>query len=243
MIDNVIILAAGKGTRMNSELPKCACTINNIPMIKYIIDTCTSLKIKNIIVVVGYKKDSIISIFDEYKDIQFVIQKEQLGTADACFAAYDKIKDNYGNTLIIPGDMPLIKEEVIKELYLYHLSSSNKLTVLSTSVNNPKGYGRIYRENESVKKIIEESDATPKEKSIKEINTGVYLVDNQLLFEALKLINSNNNQHEFYLTDIVEIINNKYLVGAYLVPYSFHLIGVNDYETLNYVEKCLNDSI
>jgi bifunctional UDP-N-acetylglucosamine pyrophosphorylase/glucosamine-1-phosphate N-acetyltransferase len=179
----------------------------------------------------------------EYKDIQFVIQKEQLGTADACFAAYDKIKDNYGNTLIIPGDMPLIKEEVIKELYLYHLSSSNKLTVLSTSVNNPKGYGRIYRENESVKKIIEESDATPKEKSIKEINTGVYLVDNQLLFEALKLINSNNNQHEFYLTDIVEIINNKYLVGAYLVPYSFHLIGVNDYETLNYVEKCLNDSI
>ena len=243
MIDNVIILAAGKGTRMKSDLPKCACTINNIPMIKYIVDTCRSLSIKNIIIVVGYKKDIIINIFNDYDDILFVVQKEQLGTANACLTAYDKLKDNFGNTLIIPGDMPLIKKEVIEKLYLYHMSTSNKLTVLSTNIDNPKGYGRIYRENDNVKKIIEEADATLKEKNITEINTGVYLVSNQLLFKSLNLINSNNNQHEYYLTDIVEIINKEYLVGAYLVPYSYHLIGINDYETLNYVEKCLNSSI
>ena len=97
MIDNVIILAAGKGTRMKSDLPKCACTINNIPMIKYIVDTCRSLNIKNIIIVVGYKKESIINIFNGDNDILFVIQKEQLGTANACLTAYDKLKELFSD--------------------------------------------------------------------------------------------------------------------------------------------------
>lgn len=237
MIENVIILAAGMGKRMSSDLPKCACVINNKPMIQYIVDTCRKIKIKNIVIVVGYKKEIIKNIFKNDHNVLFAFQKELTGTATACLACENILKDARGNTLIIPGDMPLVKDETLISLINFHKKNKNNLTILSANCNNPFGYGRIIRNNKKVVKVTEEKDATKSEKRINEINTGVYIINNELLFENLKLINNYNAQKEFYLTDIVQIMGKYYIVDAMEIEFDLSLTGINDQETLKYVEK------
>ena len=237
MIENVIILAAGLGKRMSSDLPKCACAINNKPMIQYIIETCRKIKIKNIVIVVGYKKEIIKNIFKNDKDVLFAFQKELTGTATACLACLEILKGKKGNTLIIPGDMPLIKEETLISLINFHEKNNNDLTILSAHCDNPFGYGRIIRNKNKVVKITEEKDATIAEKNINEINTGVYIINNELLFDKLKLIKNNNAQKEFYLTDIVQIIGESSNVDAMIVEFDFSLSGINDQRTLKNIEE------
>lgn len=237
VIENAIILAAGMGKRMSSNLPKCACAIDNKPMIKYIVETCRKLRIKNIVIVVGYKNEIIRNIFKDDLDVIFAYQEEQTGTATACLACENILKDVKGNTLIIPGDMPLVKEETLLSLTNFHEKYKNNLTILSANCNDPFGYGRIIRNNNKVVKVTEEKDATKAEKRINEINTGVYIINNELLFENLKLINNNNAQKEFYLTDIVKIMGKCYIVDAMEIEFDFSLTGINDQETLKYVEK------
>lgn len=233
---NAIILAAGKGTRMLSELPKCAYTFYGKPMIVYIINMCKKIQIDDICVVVGHKKESIENLLQD--KVKYAYQKEQLGTANAVLAAKDFLeKHNEGITLIFPGDMPLIDGDVINNLIREHIENNNDLTILTTQIKNPTGYGRIIRQDGQIIKIIEEKDADDSVKAINEINTGLYCITTNLLEKALSKVDNNNNKGEYYLTDIVKILSGDKKVKAYLTEYDFKLTGINDLYTLSLVEK------
>ena len=233
---NAIILAAGKGTRMLSELPKCAYPFYGKPMIVYIINICKKIKIDDICVVVGHKKESIENLLQD--KVKYAYQKEQLGTANAVLAAKDFLeKHNEGITLIFPGDMPLIDGDVINNLIREHIENNNDLTILTTQIKNPTGYGRIIRQDGQIIKIIEEKDADDSVKAINEINTGLYCITTNLLEKALSKVDNNNNKGEYYLTDIVKILSGDKKVKAYLTEYDFKLTGINDLYTLSLVEK------
>lgn len=236
---NVIILAAGKGTRMKSELPKCACEILGKPMITYLVDACIEAEIENIIVVVGYKKEIIKEVLKDYSNISYAYQDEQLGTGHACMVTKSILENISGSTVIVPGDMPLVGKDNLVNLIKYHEENNLSMTILSSIFDNPFSYGRIVRENNSVIGIIEEKEATEEQKLIKEINTGLYVVDNKTLFESLELIDNNNNKHEYYLTDIVKVISKHSKVDAVVCEYDYHLTGINDLDTLHFVEEKL----
>lgn len=237
MKKNAIILAAGKGTRMNQEVPKCACKVNGKPMINHIVDACNEAGIENIIVVVGHQKEVIMALL-EGQNVIFAYQEEQLGTAHACMVARDALKNVEGDTIILPGDMPLIGASNIAKLMNNHRQNHNTMTIMSTIFENPFSYGRIIRnEKNNVIGIIEEKEATAEQKLVKEINTGLYVADNQLLFDSLRKIDNNNSKKEYYLTDIVKILSKDHQVNALCVDYSYHLIGINDLETLKQVEE------
>ena len=240
---SIIILAAGKGTRMKSELPKCACPILGKPMIKYLVDACIDAKIDNIIVVVGYKKEIIKDVLKDYPKISYAYQEEQLGTGHACMVCKSLLENVDGSTIIIPGDMPLVGKDNLINLLKYHEQNNLSMTILSSIFENPFSYGRIVRTNNSVTGIIEEKEATDEQKLIKEVNTGLYVVDNKTLFESLDLIDNNNSKNEYYLTDIVKIISKDKLVDAVVCDYDYHLSGINDLETLKYVEDKLKSEI
>ncbi len=233
---NAIILAAGKGTRMLSELPKCAYPFYGKPMIVYIINMCKKIQIDDICVVVGHKKESIENLLQD--KVKYAYQKEQLGTANAVLAAKDFLeKHNEGITLIFPGDMQLIDGDVLNNLIREHIENNNDLTILTTQIKNPTGYGRIIRQDGQIIKIIEEKDADDSVKAINEINTGLYCITTNLLEKALSKVDNNNNKGEYYLTDIVKILSGDKKVKAYLTEYDFKLTGINDLYTLSLVEK------
>lgn len=235
MYKHAIILAAGKGTRMHCDLPKCAYPVCGKPMVNYIIDSCIESNVDDLVVVVGYKREDIIKCLDEKCSV--AIQEEQLGTGHAVKCTKNVISNMDGVTLIFPGDMPLIDSDTINELVEKHLLNKNALTVVTTILDDPHHYGRIYRENGLVKKIVEFKDCDEEQVKIKEINSGLYCVDTKLLYEALDKVQNNNNQKEYYLTDIVEIIGKEHKVDSYVVNDGFKLTGINDLETLAEVEK------
>lgn len=232
-----IILAAGKGTRMETDLPKCAYPINGTPMVEYIVNSCRKSGINKIIVVVGHKKEHIQSIFNG--SVEYVLQEQQLGTANAVMCTKSILAEKEGFCLIFPGDMPLINEDIITKLVNYHSDNKNDLTIVTTKIDTPDGYGRIYREDGKIKKIVEALDATPEILAINEINSGVYCVDIKLLFSALDKVKNNNRKKEYYLTDIVEILCDDYKVDTFVVADSNYLLGINDVSTAQKVEAIL----
>lgn len=233
---HAIVLAAGKGTRMKTELPKCAYPFCGKPMVNYIIENCLKAGINDIIAVVGYKSEVLIECLPKY--VKHVIQEEQLGTGHATKCTEELLKDKDGLTIIFPGDMPLIDAKTINGLIEQHIKDNNVLTVVTTILDNPKSYGRIYRENGKIKRIIEFKDCTEEDKKINEINVGLYCVDNKKLFESLNKVKNNNKANEYYLTDIVEILGNEFNVDSYIVENTYKLTGINDLETLQNTEKC-----
>lgn len=239
-----IILAAGKGTRMKTDLPKCAYPLLKKPMIAYIVENLykTTL-IDELITVVGHKKEIIKEILENR--VSYAVQEEQLGTGHAVLSAQDYIIDHDGYTIILPGDMPLIDAKVIKEAITEHLEFRHDLTVVSTILDEPFGYGRIIRDEAGyLNAIVEENDANKQEKLIKEINTGIYIISNKYLIPTLKKIKNNNAKNEYYLTDIVKIMKQeKYLVGTYLLEKPYKAIGVNDLYTLSKAETILRNKI
>lgn len=232
---NAIILAAGKGTRMKSDLPKCAYPFCGKPMVSYILESCNEAGIDNIVCVVGYKKEEMIKVLPQKVKVAF--QNEQLGTGHATKCAYELLKNEEGLTLIFPGDMPLIESDTIKKLIDNHINNKNALTLVTTILDDPKAYGRIYRENGNVKKIVEFKDCDEEQKKIKEINVALYCLDNQLLFKAIEQIGNSNNANEYYLTDIVEIIGKDKKVDTFVVENDYKLTGINDVDTLKEIEK------
>ena len=230
-----IILAAGKGTRMHAELPKCAYPFLGKPMVSYIIESLKEAGIKEIVTVVGYKKEDLMKCLPS--DVLVAVQTEQLGTGHAVMAAKDTLSSLDGITLIFPGDMPLIDSATIKDLVKEHLEKKNDLTVVTTILDDAMKYGRIYREGGHIKKIVEFKDCTPEQLEIKEINSGLFCVDTKLLFEALTKVQNHNNQHEYYLTDIVEIIGRNHQVDSVVIKDGFRLTGINDLETLKVAEE------
>lgn len=232
---SAIILAAGKGTRMKSELPKCVCPFFGKPMISYIINSCNKAGISDICVVVGHKKEIIQDILKD--TVTYAIQEEQLGTGNAVKCAKNFYENRTGVTLIFPGDMPLVDRKTIEDLLSQHIESGNDLTVVTTLVENPTGYGRIVRKSGQVKKIVEEKDATESQRNIREINTGLYCINTELLDSTLDKIKNDNAKKEYYLTDIVEILGSTKKVNSFVVEDDFRLTGINDLFTLSQVEK------
>ena len=241
MMNNAIILAAGKGTRMKTELPKCAFPLLKKPMVTYIIEALELINIDQIICVVGHKKEVLQDILKDR--VKYAIQEEQLGTGHAVKCALDFIDDN-GYTIILPGDTPLIDKEILDQLIEVHKSNKNDFTIGTIVLDNPFGFGRIVRDSSnSVLRIVEEKDASEEERKIKEINTGLFLVDNFLLKKALLEIKNNNAKGEYYLTDIVEILSKEAKIGTFTIKDTYKLNGINDLYTLSLVEKQFREAI
>lgn len=238
-----IVLAAGKGTRMYSDMPKVLHPILEKPMIDYVLDRLVEMKIDEIIVVVGSGSEHVKKHIKH--EVTYVEQKEQLGTGHAVLQAKHHLFGKEGVTMVICGDTPLFKTETLKQALKAHRNALAQATVLSTILDNPFGYGRIVRnQNDEFVKIVEQKDATVKEGLIKEINSGTYFFDNEVLFDSLKHLTSNNSQNEYYLTDVLEIIRqNKKTVIAHTLSDSDETIGVNDRKTLAFATKVLQNRI
>jgi bifunctional UDP-N-acetylglucosamine pyrophosphorylase/glucosamine-1-phosphate N-acetyltransferase len=238
-----IVLAAGKGTRMQSEEPKCAHYIIDKTMVEYVVDSLRGAKIQDIITVVGYRHETIERILGSRS--QYALQEEQLGTAHAVLMAEPFLKDEEGLTIIAIGDMPLVSKDTYASLIGFHLQSGADLTVLTTEHPTPYGYGRVIRdENDEITGIVEEKDCGEIEKNITEINSSIYVADNQKLFRYLHDIKNNNNQKEYYLTDIVKVFRENGLsVRAHKTNNYREISGVNDKVQLMQMENELIERI
>jgi len=233
----VIILAAGKGTRMKSEQAKVLHYVNGQSMLAYSIGLARKVLAEKIIVVVGHQKEVIKVNFGE-EDLVFVEQREQLGTGHAVMQARPELEDFSGIILILCGDVPLLSIETIRHLLDCHIKDKSVVTVLTAMLDDPFGYGRIVKTPEGeVLKIVEERDASAEEKRIKEFNSGIYCVENSFLLQAVGEIKNDNAQREYYLTDIVEIACRKKLsVRAVLVENAEEILGINTPEDLQRAE-------
>jgi bifunctional UDP-N-acetylglucosamine pyrophosphorylase/glucosamine-1-phosphate N-acetyltransferase len=243
MSNYAIVLAAGKGTRMKTELPKCAFPILKKPMIQYIYENIKKSLIDETTVVVGYKKEIIKEILGER--VNYVVQETQDGTGHAVKCTKPLLGKKEGTTIIMLGDMPLIDHKVINKVINYHNDKNNDLTVLTTRFNQPKGYGRIIRNKHgNIEAIVEHNDCTFEQKRITEVNTGIYVVNNQLLFEAVDQIKINEAKQEYYLTDIIEIMKkNDYRVDAFELWDNEKVMGVNDLYSISVAERYLRHEI
>jgi UDP-N-acetylglucosamine diphosphorylase/glucosamine-1-phosphate N-acetyltransferase len=241
---STIVLAAGKGVRMKSKLPKVAFKLDGISLIERVVKTVSQMPFHNIIVVIGYKKEIVKDCLKEYKDVKFALQKEQNGTGHAVMAAKDFFLNYDGNIIIIPGDVPLLTKETLVELEALHCKEDASATVLTAILDNPAEYGRIVRDRlGSVKRIVEFKDATEDEKRIREINSGIFCFKTNVLFSTLQKINNNNAQKELYLTDILEILKKEgEKVAAMTVTEPIEISGVNSREQLAFLENYLQNN-
>lgn len=233
-----IVLAAGKGTRMRSDKPKVLHKLMNKSMLEIVLDELTLANIEEHYLVLGYKKNEIIDhLAQEYK-YESVVQDEQLGTAHAVMQTQKLLKDKNGLTIITCGDTPLLNADIFNNLIQEHQKNKNDLTILTAKINEPFGYGRIVKNSSGIAGIVEEKDANEIEKEINEINTGVFCVDNKYLFKHISDILNNNNQKEYYLTDIVKIFVEKKLnVGSHCICDKESILGVNDVDALSLARK------
>jgi bifunctional UDP-N-acetylglucosamine pyrophosphorylase/glucosamine-1-phosphate N-acetyltransferase len=242
MINTALILAAGKGTRMRTQLPKTLFPILKKPMIEYILDEVEKTSIKNTILVVGHQKELLMDTLGNR--VEYVSQDEQLGTAHAVMQAENLLKDKPGSTLIMLGDMPLVDKETIEEIISAHESSGSDLTLVTTHFINPYGYGRVLRNSsDQLVGIIEELSANDDQKTNNEVNTGIYAVKNKILFEVLPQVKKNSLKGEFYLTDIVGILYGKAQLGTYTIKNNEIVMGVNDLVAIAEAEKYFRKKI
>ena len=237
-----LVLAAGKGTRMRTELPKCAFPILGKPMIEYIVENLERSQIDEIVTIVGHKKEVLMDILGER--VAYAVQTEQLGTGHAALSAAPILGDKEGITFILPGDMPLMEYPIMDKIIRAHEEMGNDLTIVTMMMDYPKGYGRIVRdEYGTVTSIVEENDCTESQKDIKEVNSSVYVVNNQALYESLKKITKNERKGEYYLTDIVAIMHQSYKVNTFIVRNPLITMGINDLYNISIAEKHLRDMI
>lgn len=230
-----IILSAGKGTRMQSKEPKVLQKIFDKPMVSLVLEELIKAGVSNNNLVVGYKKEEIMKeLNSNFSNLNYQEQKEQLGTGHAVMQFKNSMKNLKGTTIITCGDTPLLTSGVFEELIAYHNDNKYDLTILSTTLKDSYGYGKIVRNNhKKVEKIVEQKDASEEENKIKEINSGIYCVDNELLFKHIDEIQNNNAQEEYYLTDLVQIFKeHSYHVGAYETLDNESVMGVNDHKAL-----------
>ena len=238
---NAIILAAGEGKRMKSEKSKVLHEVSFQPLVKWVIDATEDAERQ--IVIIGHCGDQVREVLGNI--VEFVEQKERLGTGHAVMQAKSCLENYDGDILIMTGDTPLVTRETINAAYEFHKKTGNTATVLTAEVDDPFGYGRIVRdENDNVKKIVEQKDASEEEKGICEINSGMYFFDAKELLAALGMLTNNNVQGEYYLTDTLEIILNKGLkIGAYVVEDTDEILGINDRVQLAEAQAIMQDRI
>ncbi|QDT86617.1 NTP transferase domain-containing protein [Gimesia chilikensis] len=202
-----VILAAGKSTRMKSELPKVLHPILGRPMIDYVLDAARAAGCEKIVVIVGHKAEEVKAALSHHPDVEFALQADQKGTGHAVMMSADNLAEHDGPVLVLAGDTPLLKGSSLSRL-LEVQQQQNAACVVGTAITEAnEGLGRIVRDtNGSFLRIVEQKDATPEEAAILEINTGCFAFDGRQLFKALNQVRPNNNQAEYYLTDCAEIL-------------------------------------
>lgn len=237
----VVILAAGKGKRMKSDLAKVLHPVFERPMIEQLLKTLSKIKFDRTIIVIGYQADKVKSALSTYGNkLEFILQKRQLGTGHAVMACEEALNQFKGEILVLAGDVPFLSSETITSLIKTHQQEKAAATVLSSIPPNPTGYGRIVRipDTDLVDKIVEHKDATEKERKIKEINTGTFCFDSRYLFKALHEVKDDNRQKEYYLTDVMEILRRSGLKTAvYLTKDADEVLGINSLEQLADLES------
>ncbi|MBQ9572942.1 MAG: NTP transferase domain-containing protein [Acidaminococcaceae bacterium] len=238
-----IILAAGKGTRMESSLPKVLHKVCGCSMLEHVLNAAEAAGCRDNVVVLGHGAELVREIIED--SARIVLQKKQLGTGHAALQAADILNTFTGTVMILCGDTPLLEAAELRKFYEEHIQSGATATIMTAMMDEPFGYGRILRdENGNVTGIVEDKDATNEQKQIKEINAGIYCVEAPLLFEVLQSLTNKNRQGEYYLTDIVATLcamGKK--VGGVVTADAEMIMGVNTRQQLAEAEKIMQRRI
>ena len=238
-----LVLAAGQGKRIKSDLPKVLHKVCGKEMVKHVIDSVRGAGIDDVNLIIG-KGAELVKERTSDRNVSYSLQEEQLGTGHAVKCSKEFLKDKKGVVAVFAGDTPLIKTSTIEKLFAEHINNENSATILTSLVEDPTGYGRIVRDsNGQVLKIVEHKDCNEDELKINEMNTAIYCFDIELLVKALDKITNNNNQGEYYLTDVIEILkkDNK-MIGAVITEFE-ETIGVNSRVQLAEAEQILRKRI
>lgn len=236
---HAIILAAGKGTRMKSKKYKVLHEVAGKPMVEHVLESVKGSGVDQVVTIVGHGAESVKGHLGECSLYSF--QEEQLGTAHAVQMAKSHLEDKEGTTIVVCGDTPLITKETLETLIAHHEDANAQATVLSASIQQPYGYGRIVRNASGrLERIVEEKDATQAEKDINEISSGIFAFNNKTLFEKLTQVKNDNAQGEYYLPDVLSLIlNDGGIVEVYLTNDVEEIMGVNDRVMLSQAEKAM----
>jgi bifunctional UDP-N-acetylglucosamine pyrophosphorylase/glucosamine-1-phosphate N-acetyltransferase len=239
---HIVVLAAGKGTRMKSAAPKVLHKVAGKPMIDYVLDTAAALSPESTTVVAGHMADDLKAALAERRKLGFVVQEPQLGTAHALLTAEPALRGRKGTLVLLSGDVPLLTANTLKTLVDCHDGRRAATTVLTALVERPYGYGRIVRSGDAIARIVEERDASPAEKEIREINSGIYAFALEGLFDSLRAIASENAQNEYYLTDLVAIYRRRGLtVETVTVSNANEIRGINSRAELADVSRIVRE--
>lgn len=244
-----VILAAGKGKRMkNPNKSKVMYELSGKPLIEYVVDLTLKIDSEKVVIIVGHQKQSVINFIskrfsNEMNKIKFAHQDEQLGTGHAVMQTSNELRAFEGDVLILSGDVPLLRYETVEKFISFHFDNNFQASLLSAIFENPFGYGRIIRNSEGkLIDIEEEKDAEPQIKKIKEINSGIYIVNNKKLFEALQTLRTDNVQGEYYITDIFKYYKERGVkIGAIPVEDNLEITGINTIAQLDEMEKSISN--
>lgn len=234
-----IVMAAGKGTRMKSKKSKLVQKIYGKEIVKRAVENAENAGVSDIVAVVGYQKEEVMAVLGD--TVKYAYQDDMLGTGHAVLQAKEYLQGKKGRVLVLNGDVPLLRPETLNKLLEKSIENKEYATLLTAIYDNPYGYGRIIRdEGGNVSAIVEEKDTTDDQKEIKEINAGIYCFDIEELLAALEELKPNNAQGEYYITDVIEIMNKKGLkTGAVVVEDNTEILGVNDRIQLEMLTKVL----
>ena len=237
----IAILAAGKGTRMKSKLPKVLHPLAGKSLIERVLSSTQELKPNRRLIVVGHQAKLVKDSLNNYQDLDFILQQPQNGTGHAIQQLIPELKGFNGELLVLNGDVPLLKEKTLSSLLSFHKESDASVTFLSASLDSPTGYGRVFTDKSGlVEKIIEERDCTNEQRKNKLINAGIYCFDCQQLLDVIDLLSSQNSQNEIYLTDTISLLGKAI---HFEVDNPFEIKGINDrvqlYECENYIQEKL----
>lgn len=237
-----LIMAAGKGTRMKSDLPKVLHQINGRPMVHFVIDLAKEVGSQKVILIIGHKRELVEDQCSEM-DVDFAVQAEQLGTGHAVQMTEDQLVGYEGEVLVLSGDVPLLTSKTINNLIEQHHRSAATATLLTSDLEDPTGYGRIIRNHSGlVEKIVEHKDANRAELAVREINVGIYIFKATEMFRALKMVKNDNSQGEYYLPDIIStFISESKKVVAVKTPDFDETRGINNVDQLKEAETILKN--
>ncbi len=237
---SVAILAAGKGTRMESSLPKVLHKISGKSLLQRVIDSCVELNPNKVFVITGHKSKQVQGSISDNKKIQFITQDPQLGTGHAIQVLCRAVKKNEGKLLVLNGDVPLIKPETLNKLLNLHDSKNADISLITTRKKNPYGYGRVFLKGDFIDRIVEEKDCNKQERENQLVNAGIYCFNWDNLSKIINILQSNNNQKEIYLTDTVSLLKNSLNLE---VKDNGELQGINNRIQLSKCEENIQNSI
>jgi bifunctional UDP-N-acetylglucosamine pyrophosphorylase/glucosamine-1-phosphate N-acetyltransferase len=238
---HIVILAAGKGTRMKSDWPKVLHRIAGTSLLDHVLTLAASLRPSSVNVVVGHQADDVVRVMSERPGLRFALQEPQLGTGHALLQVEPLLRGASGTAVLLSGDVPLLRSKTLAAMVGAHEQKGASATVLTAEVDAPEGYGRIVRDRGVITAIVEHKDATPAQREIREINSGVYAFDLAGLFDALRAVGSANVQGEYYLPDLVKIYRARGLVvETATVDDPREILGVNSRKELAELAAILN---